>query len=323
MARKALAPLLSLAVGVLLAELGFRALIDFGAVPYPDPPHHRLIHRYSAIDGLVYELKPSATAYAGRVRTNRHGMRDREYSLAKPPGTTRICVLGDSVAFGFGSRPIEQGGTFPDLLEKALNESSAGRFEVLNFAVVGYNAEQEAIVLERKVLAFDPDLVLLAYVPNDDTYSDGLGPLARETSPHSLGARLHSKLVSYLLHRWERKRFAELRNMQRVWDLFDRLESLGHREGFDIAVLVTPYASDLGRQDPKHEAVVQQARGRGFRVVDLKESWKSLSRREIRSLFDDTREHFSSKGMRVVAEELQRALQDDTNATTASSAPSS
>ncbi|MBW2272683.1 MAG: SGNH/GDSL hydrolase family protein [Deltaproteobacteria bacterium] len=310
MLRKALTLALSLAVGLMLAELGFRALVHSGAVDYPAPPERGLIHRYSAIDGLVYELRPSAAAYRGRVRTNRHGMRDHEYDLAKPPGVTRICVLGDSVAFGFGSRPIAQGRTFPDLLEQQLNESATGRFEVLNFAVVGYNAEQEAIVLEQKVLAFDPDVVLLAYVPNDDTYTDGFGALARETSPQALGSRLRSKLVSYLLHRRERRRFPQLSDPQRVWSLFDRLEQLGRREDFDVVVLVTAYAQELGRRDPKHDAVVGQARARGFQVVDLKESWKSLSPCEARPLYDGTFEHFSQAGMQAVAEELQRALRE-------------
>jgi lysophospholipase L1-like esterase len=308
MRRIALTLCVSLALGVLLSELGFRALVQGGAVDYPAPPRRGLVHRYSTLDGLVYELRPSATAYGGRVRTNRHGMRDREYELAKPPGVTRIAVLGDSVAFGFGSRPIQQGHTFPDLLEQHLDETAPGRFEVLNFAVVGYNAAQEAIVLEHKVLAFDPDLVLLAWVPNDDTYTDGLGALARETSPAALGSRLHSRLLSYLLHRWERKRFPDWSDMDRVWSLFDRLEELGRREGFGVLVLVTPYAKDLKRQDPKHADVVEQARARSFRVVDLKESWKALSPRETRPLFDGTLEHFSPQGMQAVAEELYRAL---------------
>ncbi len=319
---KLLALTLSLAIGLLLAELGFRFLMRVGAIGYPEAPRQRLIHRYSEVPGLVYELEPSATAYGGRVRTNRHGMRDREYDLAKPPGTTRIAVLGDSVAFGFGSQPIAQGSTFPDILEQRLNESSADPHEVLNFAVVGYNAEQEAIVLEHKVLAFDPDLVLLAWVANDDTYSDGLGALARETAPRSLGSRLHSRLVSYLLHRWERKRFRERRSMDRVWALFERLEQLAGREGFEVAVLVTAYARDLGRHDPKHQAVVERAREHGFQVIDLKHSWKALSRSEARSLFDDTREHFSRAGMQAVAEELRRALQVEAGAATSPPASS-
>jgi lysophospholipase L1-like esterase len=250
-------------------------------------------------------------------------MRDREYGVAKPPGVTRICVLGDSVAFGFGSRPIAQGHTFPALLERRLEAASPGRIQVLNFAVVGYNAEQETIVLERKALAFEPDLVLLAYVPNDDTYTDGFGALARETSPTSLGSRLHSKLVSYLLHRRERHRFNELSNMDRVWSLFDRLESLGRQEGFDVAVLVTAYAKGLERPDPKHDAVVQRAREHGFQVIDIKESWKSISRREALSFYDETGGHFSAAGMQAVAELLESALLEGRSAAGSGTGPAS
>ena len=52
-------------------------------------------------------------------RTNRWGMRDREYTREKPPGTFRIAVLGSSVTMGSG---VGDGETFESLAERALNE---------------------------------------------------------------------------------------------------------------------------------------------------------------------------------------------------------
>ncbi len=57
------------------------------------------------------------------VRINNLGFRDRrDYDLAKPPGTFRILVLGDSVTFGHGSH-FET--TYPYLLEQRLKAVAA------------------------------------------------------------------------------------------------------------------------------------------------------------------------------------------------------
>ena len=41
-------------------------------------------------------------AYGVDFETNSLGMRDREYTAAKPPGTFRIALLGSSHVMGFG-----------------------------------------------------------------------------------------------------------------------------------------------------------------------------------------------------------------------------
>ena len=96
--------------------------------------------------------------------TNAFGMHDAPISLAKPEGTIRIAVLGSSMDMGWGVRYQE---TYINKLEKWLDRhaglqhvSPPRKFEVLNFAVAAYSPMQRLEVLRRKVMEFEPDLVM-------------------------------------------------------------------------------------------------------------------------------------------------------------------
>jgi len=58
----------------------------------------------SDIEGLVYELKPGLDTIFKLVpfTTNSRGLRDKEYSLEKPPNTFRVAVIGGSFTMGAG-----------------------------------------------------------------------------------------------------------------------------------------------------------------------------------------------------------------------------
>jgi lysophospholipase L1-like esterase len=104
-----------------------------------------------------------------RDRFNSHGMRDYERILAKPEGTTRIAVLGDSAAEGL-QVPLEE--TFPIVLQNTLNQEakdkgSKQRFEVLNFGCAGYSQVQEVLQYETQAAKFSPDIVVLFYNHKD------------------------------------------------------------------------------------------------------------------------------------------------------------
>ena len=122
--------------------------------------------RLSDNPALRYELAPGAPD--GDTVLNRDGMRDREFPLAKPPGTFRIACIGDSITFGFGiDHPAD---TYPKRLESLLNTycgSSSQRFEVMNFGVPGYNLREIAENVQVKVLKYHPDLVIYGYCLND------------------------------------------------------------------------------------------------------------------------------------------------------------
>jgi len=121
----------------------------------------------SRYPGIVYELKPNVRGrFMGQpLVVNSQGLRDYEYTRRKEPGTFRIVGVGDSSLFGWGV-PIEDGGL--KVLERRLNQEFGGRkFEVINFAVPGYNTAMEAETFVQKCLEYAPDLVLLNFNTND------------------------------------------------------------------------------------------------------------------------------------------------------------
>jgi hypothetical protein len=54
------------------------------------------------------------------------------------------------------------------VLERQLNELSSGKkYEVINFAVPGYNTAIEVEVFKQECLRYDPDLVIMHFNTND------------------------------------------------------------------------------------------------------------------------------------------------------------
>jgi D-alanyl-lipoteichoic acid acyltransferase DltB (MBOAT superfamily) len=130
----------------------------------------------------VHLLPSASVLFNGQpLTTNRHAMRDREYSLAKPEGVLRIALLGPSYVMGDG---VGDDDVFDNLVEDRLNRERTPelpRIEILNFAISALAPTQQLYLLEEKVSAFDPDIVILvSEKQNDLEASEHLGALQRE-----------------------------------------------------------------------------------------------------------------------------------------------
>jgi D-alanyl-lipoteichoic acid acyltransferase DltB (MBOAT superfamily) len=94
------------------------------------------------------------------VRINSAGMRDREYTRARPDGVFRIAFAGSSFVMGVG---VEEEKTFSSLWENRLNASPADspgtRYEVLNFGVAGHTQIQTLSMVENEILEWSPNAV--------------------------------------------------------------------------------------------------------------------------------------------------------------------
>lgn len=135
----------------------------------PDGSHFVLKDIIAPSDNprLIYELIPNRRGvfFGKPYRTNSSGMRGPGTVVVKPEGVWRIAALGDSTMFGWG---VKQEETYVSVLQEALNAAGdSKRYEVLNFAIPGYNTAMEAEFYKTRAAAFSPDLILIQFDIND------------------------------------------------------------------------------------------------------------------------------------------------------------
>lgn len=114
------------------------------------------------------ELQTSKRWLKRHVVYNSDHFRDRNFSTDKEPTVTRIAVLGDSFAFGWG---VEEPERFSNLLEQKLNSQNPGEYEVYNTSIPGWESKNQLKFLKQRAGMFDFDIIILSYVLND-IYND-------------------------------------------------------------------------------------------------------------------------------------------------------
>jgi len=197
---KLTAAAVSTLVALLVLEAGVRLVLPQD----PDYFNWQKIKRWSTRPGWTWELIPGARndSYAGApVVVNSLGLRDRELTVPKPPGTLRILGVGDSVAFGYGVRLEE---TFLKVLEARLNTEATNsrRWEVVNGGIEGTDLAHYYNFIRGEAERFEPDLVLVSFVLNDIALYDADGPVpvkVRGQSPSATSLGLVRRVNAALL----------------------------------------------------------------------------------------------------------------------------
>ncbi len=153
--------LFGIVIGAGVAEIGLR-IIGFS---YPEFYQVDASRGYALRPGVEGWYRKEGVAY---IRVNSDGLRDREHAVAKPAGTVRIAVLGDSYPEALSVSDTE---AFWSVMEGKLRECNAfgGRqIEVINFGVSGYGTAQELLTLRERVWKYSPDIVMLTITTNND-----------------------------------------------------------------------------------------------------------------------------------------------------------
>jgi len=199
---------------LLLVGLAFYALL-FGEIFLRLMQPQALVPRYvtGGADGIRANMPnmrfrqwtPEVDVMIGY---NEAGMRDDRQAppLRKAPGECRVALLGDSYFVGFES---DWQPSYAMQLEKALK--ARGRdCRVLNFAVSGFGHAEMLIALKSRVLAYQPDLVLVSMHASDgdDNLRSGLfalspeGALVRTGRDFLPGVGISDRLNRIWLYRW-------------------------------------------------------------------------------------------------------------------------
>lgn len=112
---------------------------------------------------------PNATRQGSResIHINSLGFRGKEFSKQKNPGTIRILCVGASTTFGTGSSTDST--TWPAYLEMELLAAprSGDTLEVINAGIQGCRIQHTIRDIERRLLAYQPDIVICYHANND------------------------------------------------------------------------------------------------------------------------------------------------------------
>ena len=262
---------------------------------------------------LQYDIQPDTSVLFKRVRTttNRWGMRDRDYSLEKPPGTVRIGILGGSYCFGSGVADDE---VFETLVEDQFNKERlfGAQYELLNFSVPGFHLMDLTARFEQKVLDFDVDGIMIISHAVDfaragrtimqlyqwnlpielefvTAITDSLGLYPGDAmeltkgEQSQLGRRIVEACYSHLA-----MRCTEL-GIQPIWVHWPRTRD-------------TDIPGDVVE-------IMEIVRENGYLIYDLEAAYRDVSVEELRlTVFD---QHPNQKGHSLIAEALMRSLQND------------
>lgn len=287
--------------------------------------HHRMAANWSGFfpEEIVQEVGRAEVP----IRTNSLGLRSPEVTLAKPPDTFRILVLGDSVTFGWSLRGED---TYASQLASLLATLRPNqRVEVINAGVSGYGTWQELRWLQETGLALDPDVIIVQTHLNDA--ADNLwGTLGWQQGSDSWLVR--GSMLARLISRVSSARQVgsgdapcatdwKVDNDRVCWQGTEELLSEIHREaserGAALVLMPSPmrWQVDAEVRDPRawvdatryQDVLASYGRQHGWIVVDPLPAIRAATSTNDKSLFLDVG-HPDEAGQRILAQELYSAL---------------
>jgi len=248
--------------------------------------------------------------------TNSFAMPNPEYGHEKPPHTRRIALLGDSLSIG----PF--GHDYEALLENRLNQANpspnAERFEILNFAVYGYNVLQMMDVALNVAPRFHPDVYLVAL-----THIQAGGKKA-STSLHL--ARLELERLDfkydYLRQIGSQAGIRPEDHMNTLmrkltpyhfpmtkWAL-EKIRDHAAAEGAQMVIILVPAPIPPTIEAQAFDDIRPTVDGIGVPVIDLRDAFRSenLSSLQVEYGVDV---HPNQRGHEILFESLYQAIQQD------------
>ena len=257
------------------------------------------------------ELVPSMGVQTrfGPIHTNRWGMRDREYDRVPAPGTYRVALLGASTVMGWGVADSE---VFEAVVEKRLNETrpAAGiaRYEILNFAVSGYEPLQQLAVLD-KVWDFHPSAMihvaagreLLGIAQNLETSLRRGVPIPY---PYLQEVARRAGIGTSTDETTALRKLQPLRGEITTWLYGEMVKACRERGVVPILVFLPHIYPGIWEQEATE--VMDRARDAGFVVLDLKHVYGKMDGVALRLAEWDA--HPNVKGHQMIANGLYDAI---------------
>ena len=218
---------------------------------------------------------------------NELGCRGPDYAIPKPAGTSRVMILGDSYTLGAG---VHEPDTFARQLEPLLhaNAQPTGRVEVINCGVSGYSTREEALFYRLIARRYEPDVVLVVMVFNDDmSFLEEVrrGYINRQPSRLEAWSRVWAAVQDFR-HRRPPPDFS--RSVAHVRDLDRDVRADGARLALVIFRDACISGSDARPWDRLADTMKQGLQGTSIPVLDFKASPDTEAGRPLCAQYSET-----------------------------------
>jgi len=202
--------------------------------------------------------------YTVRNELTPEWFRDTDHPLAKAPGTYRIAWIGDSFTFGQG---VHEQDTFVRRVERALTTRMQDRPEAMNFGVCGYCTQQEVTCYEQSAARYEPDLVIVTMVYNDNLSYEDEKRLGFHEPPTG------AALVRY----WQQlsQTYEKVGYEGCVVEL-KKLDELCRQRGSRLVVVVFQRANDVGYSEKMGTTIREGLKDTGVPILDLAEDFRTF-----------------------------------------------
>jgi hypothetical protein len=160
------------------------------------------------VDSAVgWSLRPGAQVttknpeYTVDYQISPQGFRDQvTHAVPKPPNVFRVLLVGDSFTYGIGS-------SYPDVWGVILERQLAARglsADIVKAGVPAYDTRTEFLTMQKLVPEYQPDLVVMAFLPNDLFTNTPLGAVPsavdEEVHGHTFSLQSINLLQRILFH---------------------------------------------------------------------------------------------------------------------------
>jgi hypothetical protein len=298
-----------------------------------------LLVSFALAEGLVRLQESGEGGGYAPVRTDRRerrpinsrGYRDLERVIPKPDGVRRAVCLGDSFTWGVG---VLFDDAWPQRIERGLSRERGETWEAVVLAEPGLNAVQMTSRLDSEGFAYEPDVVVLAWVLNDSEDEDAAE--ARRATDWVEEAQHEPSFLESLLDRSALVRLVRTRirataeNRERIrnfrsmyadddpgWiaarEALRTMGGLCRSRGVPLVVAIFPlFGNPLDDGYPfagEHAKVARAASVSGAKVVDLLPRFQGL-RWELLVVDGPRDEHPNEIAHRIAAEALVRTVDE-------------
>ena len=265
-------------------------------------------------DNLIVELVPSTSInfHGETLSINRWGMRDRDYEKIPAPDTYRIALTGPSFVMGYG---VSDDEGFEPLLEDRLNRENAvgpySTYEILNFAVPGYSAIQNLMVLEQKALPFQPNaMFFMAHQREEEAVvlylADRISVRAELPYPELMELARQAGVEPGATKVEAERLLQPIRTEILSWT-YRRIVEVSRAHGIlPVWIFMPTLENPLRQEEIAHLSRV--AEESGFIVLDLSDAYENQDPDSLVVAYWD--KHPNAKGHMLIAEDLYRKLRE-------------